>query len=250
MLTRARKLVKSKGRPKASDYADDVRDVLDNAIMHFKVDLLRVNPYPDRTHELEWAKVGWAAANMMCDLKIAHNSELIKMITCRGSHLRGEIKTKVKPLVASMYGFEVPTSETICARNRKLVEELKEGYTFLYKTRAIDDQPKSGLYEHKIIQAAVNVCFFKNRLDVAIQLSKYFRPFPCVALMLIFTAIECSIDEWSTGVRTDIHFTTEAYQSVFKEHLLVFNNFADYCRENGCPDLVKKLLERIHDHGR
>jgi hypothetical protein len=88
MLTRARKLVKSKGRPKASDYADDVRDVLDNAIMHFKVDLLRVNPYPDHTHELEWAKVGWAAANMMCDLKIAHNSELIKMVSLITTRVR------------------------------------------------------------------------------------------------------------------------------------------------------------------
>jgi hypothetical protein len=54
-------------------------------------------------------------------------------ITCRGSQLRGEIKTKVKPLVAGMYGFEVPTNEIIRARNRDLVEELKDGYSFLYK---------------------------------------------------------------------------------------------------------------------
>ena len=53
---RARKLVKSRGKPKASDYADDVQDILDKAIIHFKVDLLRVNPYPDRTQELTWAK--------------------------------------------------------------------------------------------------------------------------------------------------------------------------------------------------
>jgi hypothetical protein len=148
---RARKIVKSKGRPKASDYADDVQDVLDSAITHYKVDLLRFDPYPDRTHELAWAKASWGSANSVCDLKIAHNGELVKMasslttwfrlcsystqITCRGSHLRGEIKTKVKPLVASMYGFEVPTNETIRARNRKLVEELKEEYTFLYKVR-------------------------------------------------------------------------------------------------------------------
>jgi hypothetical protein len=78
---RARKLVKSKGRPKAGDYADDVQDVLDNAITHFKVDLLRFGPYPDRTHELAWAKFGWAAANKACSLKIAHNSELIKMVS-------------------------------------------------------------------------------------------------------------------------------------------------------------------------
>ncbi|KIM76446.1 hypothetical protein PILCRDRAFT_76428 [Piloderma croceum F 1598] len=247
---RARKVVKSKGRPKASDYADDVQDILDSAITHYKVDLLRFDPYPDRTHELAWAKTSWGTPNKVCNLKIAHNGKLIKMITCRGSHLRGEIKTKVKPLVASMYGFEVPTNETICARNRKLVEELKEEYTFLYKTLAIGNQPKSGLYEHKIIQAAIDICLFKNHLDIGVQFNKLFHPFPCVALMLIITAIECAIDEWGTGTRIDIHFTSEAYQDVFEEHLRVFNEFADYCKENGCPDLVQKLLERMHDHGR
>jgi hypothetical protein len=34
-----------------------------------------------------------------------------------------------------MYGFEVPTNDTIRARNRQLVEELKDGYSFLYKVR-------------------------------------------------------------------------------------------------------------------
>ncbi|KIM82082.1 hypothetical protein PILCRDRAFT_8323 [Piloderma croceum F 1598] len=214
---KARKIVKSKGRPKASDYADDVQDVLDSAITHYKVDLLRFDPYPDRTHELAWAKTSWGTANRVCDLKIAHNGELVKMITCRGSHLRGEIKTKVKPLVASMYSFE-------------------EEYAFLYKTRAVGDQPKSGLYEHKIIQTTIDICFFKNRLDVGVQFNMFFRPFPCIALMLIITAIECAIDEWGTDV--------------FEEHLHVFNDFADYCKENGCPGLVLKLLERMHDHGR
>ena len=103
-------------------------------------------------------------------------------------------------------------------------------------------------------------------MDIGVQFSKHFRPFPCIALMLIFTAvsyagelqvrllilcyqIECCIDEWGTGTRVDIHFTADAYQGIYEEHLHVFNNFADYCRKNGCPDLVQTLLERLHDHG-
>ena len=39
------------------------------------------------------------------------------------------------------------------------------------------------------------------------------------------------------------------YQDVFEEHLCVFNEFADYCKENSCPDLVQKPLEQMHDHG-
>ena len=57
------------------------------------------------------------------------------------SHLCGEIKTKVKPLIASMYGFEVPTSDTICAHNCELVMQLKEGYLFLYKVCQTLDIP-------------------------------------------------------------------------------------------------------------
>ena len=53
--------------------------------------------------------------------------------TCCASHLCGKIKMKVKPLVASMYGCEVPINDAIHAHNRKLVEELKAEYAFLYK---------------------------------------------------------------------------------------------------------------------
>jgi hypothetical protein len=77
---KARKVVKSSGRPTASDYTQEVQDVLNSAITFFKVDLLRIHPYPDRASELSWAKVGWGEANTLCDLKIKHNTELIKMV--------------------------------------------------------------------------------------------------------------------------------------------------------------------------
>ena len=78
---KARKIVRSSGRPKASDYAQEVQDVLNTGITYFKVDLLRFTPYPDRVDELAWAKAGWSTANMDCDIKIAHNTELIKMVS-------------------------------------------------------------------------------------------------------------------------------------------------------------------------
>lgn len=47
--------------------------------------------------------------------------------------MRGDLKTKVKPLVGSMFGFEVPVDETGRAKNRELAEKLKQGYSYLYK---------------------------------------------------------------------------------------------------------------------
>jgi Domain of unknown function (DUF6532) len=69
-------------------------------------------------------------------------------------------------------------------------------------------------------------------------------------LLILCNQIKWAIDEWGTGRRINIHFTSEGYQDVFEEHLHVFNEFADYCEQNGCPDLVLKLLECMHDHGR
>jgi hypothetical protein len=77
---KARKVVRSSGRPKASDYAQEVQDVLNTGITYYKVDLLRFDPYPDRVDELAWAKASWSTANTDCDVKIAHNTELIKMV--------------------------------------------------------------------------------------------------------------------------------------------------------------------------
>lgn len=57
------------------------------------------------------------------------------------------------------------------------------------QTQAVDDQPKSGLYEHPIIQKSINALFFKNRLDIGVEFTDAFQPFPHVALALVFAAV-------------------------------------------------------------
>ena len=109
---------------------------LDSAVTYYKVDLLCLDPYPDCTHKLAWSNTSQSMVNKVCDLKIANNSELIKMVSLFAKLFRlrsysiqitycGSIKTKLNPLVTSVYRFEVPT-ETIHAHNHKLIEELKD----------------------------------------------------------------------------------------------------------------------------
>ena len=54
-------------------------------------------------------------------------------ITSRGSQLRGELKTKARPLVEGYYGFESGLNRKMVAKNRKTAENLKEGKGFVYK---------------------------------------------------------------------------------------------------------------------
>jgi len=53
-------------------------------------------------------------------------------ITSRGSHVRGELKTKVRPIIES-YGFESGQHKRTIKSNRELAEDLKEGYKFVYQ---------------------------------------------------------------------------------------------------------------------
>jgi hypothetical protein len=51
----------------------------------------------------------------------------------RGSQLRGELKSKARPLVEGFFGFESGLNRKIIAKNRELAENLKEEKGFVYK---------------------------------------------------------------------------------------------------------------------
>jgi hypothetical protein len=48
---------------------------------------------------------------------------------------------------------------------------------------------KKGLYKHRIIQAAVNAIWFKNKRDEGVKYAEFYNPIPEVGLALILTAV-------------------------------------------------------------
>ncbi|KIK32996.1 hypothetical protein CY34DRAFT_45547, partial [Suillus luteus UH-Slu-Lm8-n1] len=100
------KVRKSKGHAAAHDYEDSVQQLINFAIADFRSWLASNHAYPDRVTQVSWAKESWKEGCKHYDIEMAFNNELIKMITCRTSHLTGEVKAKLRPLVESVYGFE------------------------------------------------------------------------------------------------------------------------------------------------
>lgn len=49
------------------------------------------------------------------------------------SQLRGELKSKARPLVETFFGFESGSNRRIITKNRRLAEFLKETNNFIYK---------------------------------------------------------------------------------------------------------------------
>jgi hypothetical protein len=67
-------------------------------------------------------------------IRLSHSrtsADEILQITSYASHVRGELKTKVR-LIIEHYGFESGQHKRTIKRNRELAEELKEGYHFVY----------------------------------------------------------------------------------------------------------------------
>ena len=109
-----------------------------------------------------------------------------------------------------MYGFESGRSKKAIAANRKLAEELKREKGFIYKVSLsihlipillfklckdlpLDgDEPRKGMYNHPIIQKAVDVMWFQNKRDEGVVLTDMFKPIPIPAIAFVLTAV-CSI---------------------------------------------------------
>ncbi|KAK6969605.1 hypothetical protein R3P38DRAFT_2417005, partial [Favolaschia claudopus] len=166
-------------------------------------------------------------------------------ISSRGSQMRGEIKTKSRPLIDPMYGFESGQNKETVAANRKLAEHLKETSNFAYKT--IGERVKTGLYHHPIIQAVVNAMWFANQRDEGPKHPEFFSPLPLRALALVLTVIENNIDEHITGIRTDVPFTANEYRKVYEAHIKALELYAAGTDKY---QLMDKILRRLASVGR
>ncbi|KAG1775616.1 hypothetical protein EV702DRAFT_972693, partial [Suillus placidus] len=103
----------------------------------------------------------------------------------RTSQVRGELKTKMRSLTASFFGFRTSNSNNVIRQNRDLAEFLKDGAVFAFK----DWESKSGIYKTELLQLGINVMWFANRHDEGVVHHKYFDPMPVEVIALVLTAV-------------------------------------------------------------
>ncbi|KAI5987190.1 hypothetical protein EDD15DRAFT_2152343, partial [Pisolithus albus] len=210
------------GRPRTRDYDDMTQEFVTTAIGDYRARLCAESPMPDHATETSLLDASWARACKVTRINLGRRPELAKLVTSRGSQVRGQLKTKLRPLVEAMFGFYSSQSKNAIKKNRNLAEGLKEGTNFAFK-----EDGRRGFLKAPIIQKIVNTMWFTNKHDDGIVFHEYFKPFPYPALALVLTAIECCIDEWATGSRTDIPFTIQEYRGAYESHLKCLHAFED-----------------------
>ncbi|KAG0698832.1 hypothetical protein DFH29DRAFT_809820, partial [Suillus ampliporus] len=221
---------------KASNFDDVTKGLLTTATSIYRCLVVTRAPFPETLIiETKLAKDAWHEASNMAEHTIQLTPSLIKMMTRRTSHVRGELKTKMCILTASFFGFHASRSILAIKQNRDLAESLEEGSRFVFK----DWEMKCGIYKTRLIQSVINDMWFANRSDEGIVYAKYFDPLPVQTIALILTAIECCIDEWMTGVKEDIKFSLVAYSPV-SSYLRVLYIACVKCSDNTTTLLIRQ----------
>ncbi|KAJ7174920.1 hypothetical protein C8R46DRAFT_1031504 [Mycena filopes] len=242
--TQSQRTSSSGGRPRAKDLDEQTKEYTLIALDYYRCAISTEDPYPAAgVVENELVRRVWKVACDEMGEWLILTPAVAKLIASRGAQLRGELKTKAKPLVALVYGFKTGQNKKTIAFNRKLAEDLKENSAFAFK----DVDAKTGLYKNPIFQMIINAMWFANRRDEGPRHPEFFRPFPVQGFALTLAVTENIIDEHLTGIRTDVPFTANDYRSVYEGHLKSLEQFAAHTQEYRVLD---KILKRIHNEGR
>ncbi|KAF7378521.1 hypothetical protein MSAN_00279800 [Mycena sanguinolenta] len=233
----------SSGRTRAKDLDDVTKEYTVLAIDIYRCDVSVKQAFPDSTTETTMVRSAWKDSCEEMGEGMGLPPTVARLIASRGSQLRGELKTKLRPLIDNAYGFKTGQNKKTIAFNRKLAEELKENSTFAFK----DIVNKKGLYKNPIIQSGVNMMWFANKKDEGPRHPELFSPLPIPALALVLTAIENNIDERLTGIRTDVPFTANDYRAVYESHVKALEKFEVHTIKY---KLMHKILKRLHSVGR
>ncbi|KAG1800498.1 hypothetical protein EV424DRAFT_1545734 [Suillus variegatus] len=231
---------------KWGDFDEISKEILVTATSIFRCLIVTQAPFPDGVAvEMRLAKEAWRDT---CEIKGANvkiTPPLVKILLRCTSHVRGELKTKMRSLTSSFFGFQSGSSRDMIGHNRDLAESLKNGSAFAFKDWTL----KTGLYKSELLQDGINIMWFANRNDEGVVYPKYFYPIPVEVVALVLTGIECCIDEWLQGLKENIKFTSATYASVYRGHFESLQRFHEHTAPYQLLErLCDSLLHRAHSH--
>ncbi|KAJ7186195.1 hypothetical protein C8R46DRAFT_1208276 [Mycena filopes] len=244
--TQSQRTSSSSGRPRAKDLDEVSKEYVGFAIRRYRSRLSTVCLYPELVQDGGFIKESWEEACTEFGTRLSLTPTIYKLCTIVVAvfpDVRGEMKTKVKPLTETIYGFRSGHDKKTIAFNRKRAEDLKEGSRFTMK----DVKAKKGLFKNAILQKGCNTIWFANRRDEGPMAPDLFNPLTAPALAALITVTENTIDEYLTGIRTDVPFTANDYRTVYQTHLRALEQFATHTAKY---NLLDTILLRMHNIAR
>ncbi|EIW86023.1 hypothetical protein CONPUDRAFT_160913 [Coniophora puteana RWD-64-598 SS2] len=203
------------------DFVRPVRELFTEAVHAFTARLVTSGVWVDDMTNIEQATAGWEDARVYLKSNIKYTDEIIDLLCKRYSNATNDVKNCTANLVITYYGFMSSDKARIQERNKELVKQLLDRFGMCYRDLGDPEKgiPRTGLYEHPLMQDAINRLWFKNSRDVGIIYGALFEPMPIPAMALVWTGVEHAIKEWETGVKKTIQFDEKVYHPILKKHI-------------------------------
>ncbi|KAF8201297.1 hypothetical protein K438DRAFT_1582366, partial [Mycena galopus ATCC 62051] len=234
-------------RARAKDFDSITQELVSTAVMYFSCLVATEDAFPDHTSETHLLTLAWAMARDEHKIVMDMTPDIAKIITSRTSQLRGELKTKVRGLVELTFGFQTGQNKKDVRKNWQLAEDLKDDMGYAYEKNPSKPEGCKGLYKANIIQQSTNLMWFSNRRAEGATHPEIFGPaLPKPTLALMLTAVECGIDEWATGIKTDVPFTAADYRSIYLDHI---KSLTDFEKRSAPRDILGNILTCLHNIG-
>ncbi|KAJ3569747.1 hypothetical protein NP233_g4849 [Leucocoprinus birnbaumii] len=249
---KAQKTSAQRGRPRAADYDDESQAFIEAANSRYRALIVAVDAFPDSATEVTFVRAVADHANSIVspEERRTLTPDLIRIIKQRGAQIRGEFKSRARALVETCWDLSTSLSAEETEHNRDLIANLKFQSGFVYKTLGEDKKDldgRSGLYQNRIIEKMIFQTVFRRRSDEGVIHADLFKPIPAPALALTFTSIDCGLDEWVSGSRIALEFTTRDYLEVYQGHLRDLQHFQNMTKKH---NLFPRMCRRLSRAGR
>ncbi|KAI0369261.1 hypothetical protein BV20DRAFT_946481 [Pilatotrama ljubarskyi] len=241
------------GSAKAQDYDPHVRRLILQAIRDFESRVVTEDPFPTPELQTHWAIAAWSAvqSGQLEDDQYELPDRVITLITDRTSRIRGALRDKIRPFIASAYGF-VQDGTNDATRNNYLkyqhlmnVDPDTKHPDPIFHYRDLETQ--AGFARNPVIFQAIRDAWFpSNGQKLGTQFRSRFEPISLASLALVFTVIHYCIDQWADGTyNSDLEFTEHTYGTVYKTYLSKLTEW-----ESIDVNKVQKIRKKLHDRAR
>ncbi|KAJ6540665.1 hypothetical protein B0H19DRAFT_1078065 [Mycena capillaripes] len=231
-------------KPKAADYAPIEEAIILRACGEYSARVLGLDGFPGTSFQYQLAEQCFNNSCRSAKERYKSTDRVIKLITKRGSQIRGKVVDSFRPLFPTHFGFQRGSSNAIIAANKDRAAALLKKAAFHYK----DTETRSGYAENAIIAAARTQIIFKDKKSLAAIFPSYFNPIPAAYLALEFSVLQSLTQEWSTGTFIQAEFTEKEMGVSYRTHLSDINEKWIKCNPAVTEKLRRKWYKRASQH--
>ncbi|KAI9450996.1 hypothetical protein BJY52DRAFT_1175373 [Lactarius psammicola] len=159
-------------------------------------------------------------------------------------------KTRIVHVVETLYGFDTSHAPEIVSRNATLSQALLSDMAFIYREPNPGGSPHHP-YRHPALQKAINITWFRDRIDDGVIYHEYFSPMSVPAIASMLAVVECCIDEWTDGTRKETEWDDKRFKTVYQSHINSLNDFRQHSIDKGVDlfeHIRSDLLKEARKH--